>query len=57
MKSSVLPLIFPQGKKGMEMWQLILIILAVIFLLFMIAWYGGLNESIKELLGKLGEMF
>ena len=41
------------GKKGMEMWQLALLILALILLVFVIAWYGGLNKEISGLLGKL----
>ncbi|MBI2102861.1 hypothetical protein HYT55_03410 [Candidatus Woesearchaeota archaeon] len=41
------------GKKGMEMWQLVLMILALILLVFVIAWYGGLNKEISGLLGKL----
>lgn len=40
------------NRKGMEMWQLVMIILAVLFLLFIIAWYGGLNEQLKALLDK-----
>jgi len=42
------------GKKGMEMWQLVLIILAVLLLLFVLIWFSGLNEGVAGLLEKLG---
>ena len=42
-----------KSKKGMEMWQLVMIILAVMLLLFVIAWYSGLNDQIRGLLDKL----
>jgi len=45
------------GKRGMEMWQLVLIILVLILLLFVIGWYGGLNEGLGSLLDKLGGIF
>lgn len=48
---------FPKGKKAMEMWQIVLLILAIIFLLFMLIWFGGLRDTIVELLVKLGDMF
>jgi len=38
------------------MQQLILIVLAVILLLFVIAWYSGLGDVIKDLLNKFGNM-
>ena len=41
------------GKKGMEMWQLILMILALVLLLFVIAWYGGLGGELSGLFDKL----
>ena len=41
------------GKKGMEMWQLVMLILLLILLVVVLAWYGDLGNSIKELLGKL----
>lgn len=48
---------FPLGKKAMEMWQIVLLILAIIFLLFMLIWFGGLRGTIVELFTKLGDMF
>lgn len=47
---------FPKGKKAMETWQLVMIILALILLVFVLAWYGGLSDKIKDLLGSLGKM-
>ncbi|HIH10803.1 TPA: hypothetical protein HA241_01295 [Candidatus Woesearchaeota archaeon] len=43
------------GKKGMEMWELVFIILALILLVFVIAWYAGLNDTIADLLKKFGD--
>lgn len=43
---------FISGKKGMEMWQLVLLILALVLLVFLIAWYGGLNKELGSLLEK-----
>lgn len=42
------------NKQGMELWQLVMIILAVLLLLFLITWYGGLNEQLAALLEKAG---
>jgi len=47
---------FPSGKKGMEMWQLVLIILVLILLMAVLAWYGYLGGELKGFLGKLGEL-
>ena len=44
-------------RKGMEMWQLVLMVLAIILLLFMLAWYGVLGSSAEKLLGKVGDLF
>jgi hypothetical protein len=44
------------GKKGMEMWQLVLIILVLILLLAVLAWYGVLGGELKGLFGKLGDL-
>jgi len=44
------------NKKGMEMWQLVLMILAILLLLFMIVWYGALNNDLGDLFGKLGDL-
>ena len=34
----------------MEMWQLIMIVLAVLLLVFVLAWYFGLKEKLVEML-------
>jgi uncharacterized protein YpmS len=45
------------GKKGtMEMWQIIMIILALILLFFVGMWYFGLNETARKLLDKLSSI-
>ena len=44
------------GKKGMETWQLMLMILAILLLLFFITWYGLLKGQLGDLLEKLGEI-
>lgn len=43
-------------KKGMEMWQLVMIILVLILLLAVLVWYGFLGGEIKGVLGKLGDL-
>ncbi|HLC81896.1 MAG TPA: hypothetical protein VJH68_04525 [Candidatus Nanoarchaeia archaeon] len=46
------------NKNGeMEMWQIVLIILSVLLLLFLLVWFGQLGGDLKGLLGKLGEIF
>jgi autotransporter translocation and assembly factor TamB len=47
--------LFPD-KKGMEMWKLVSIILVIILLLFVLAWYGGLRGELSSLLERLGEL-
>jgi len=42
-----------KNKKGMEMWQLVLLVLSLILLLFVIAWYGGLRNELSGLFDKL----
>ncbi len=44
------------GKKGLEMQQLILILLAILLLVFVGAWFFGLNEKSAELLDKFGSL-
>lgn len=44
------------GKRGMEMWQLVMLILVLIFLFAVIVWYGFLGGEISGLLSKLGEL-
>ena len=47
---------FPRGKKGMEMWMLVLMILAILLLIFVVAWYSGLNMGIESMFNKLGSL-
>lgn len=47
---------FPHGKKGMEMWQLVLIIIALLLLFAVLAWYGGLNKELGALLDRLNTL-
>lgn len=47
---------FITNKKGMEFWQLVLIILAALMLLFFIVWYGVLGGNIEELIDKFGRL-
>jgi type VI protein secretion system component VasF len=44
-------------KKGMETWQLVLIILAVLLLVFLIFWFSVLGTELGDLLKKLGGIF
>jgi len=39
------------AKKGMEMWEIVIIILALVLLLAVIIWYGILGGEIKSLFG------
>jgi hypothetical protein len=48
--------LIPAGKKGMETWHLVLLILALLLLLFVIAWFTALNNDLAGLLGKLGDL-
>jgi hypothetical protein len=45
------------GKKGATMWQLAMMILAVLFLIFLLVWYGGLGEQLGNLVDKIGGLF
>ncbi len=45
-----------KNKKGMETWQLVLIILALILLLVVLGFFVGLNEEAKNLLQKFGDI-
>jgi hypothetical protein len=49
--------LFPKGKKAMEMWQIVMIILAVMLLLFFITWYGVLGGKLGGFFKKLGDLF
>jgi uncharacterized protein YpmS len=45
------------NKKGeMEVWQLVMIILAILLLLAFIVWYSFLGDSADSLFGKLGDL-
>ena len=41
------------NKKGLEMWQLVLLILSLIFLLAVMVWYGFLGGELSGLLDGL----
>tara|TARA_Y100000310_G_C20555316_1_gene750199 strand:+ start:548 stop:691 length:144 start_codon:yes stop_codon:yes gene_type:complete len=43
-----------KGKKGMEMWVLVLMILSIILLILVIVWYKDLGSFMKEILSRLG---
>lgn len=45
------------NKKGMEMWQLVMMILAILLLVFMGMWYSGLGDKLGDLLNRLGDWF
>ena len=45
------------SKKGMEMWQIVLLVLMMIFILFLIFFAGDLNTKIGNLLGGIGDMY
>ena len=47
---------FIKGKKGMEIWQLIFLVLAILLLVFALAWMSGLNGHLKGLFGKMGSL-
>ena len=44
------------NKKGMEMWQLVMIILALLLLFFALTWFTVLNNDLEGLLGGLGDL-
>ena len=39
---------FIKGKIGMEIWQLIFLVLAILLLVFALAWMSGLNGHLKK---------
>lgn len=39
------------NKKGMEFWQLVLIVLAVLIMLFFIVFYNQLGDKLREIIG------
>ncbi len=46
-----------KSKKGMDAWQLVLIVLAVLLLLFMLIWYGVLRQDLENLSSLFGGLF
>ena len=40
-------------KKGMEMWQILLLVLSILILLFMLIFYGQLDAKIGDTFDKL----
>lgn len=45
------------NKKGIEMQQIILIVLALFLLFFFLAWYGALGKDLGGLFNKLADWF
>lgn len=46
------------NRKGeMEMWQIVLMILAILLFIVILMWYGGLGKQIDDFLTRIGEMF
>lgn len=45
------------NKKGMEMWQLLFLLGALILLLVMLLWFGVLKSDLTALLEKAGGLF
>ncbi len=45
------------NSRGMEMWQIVLIDLALFLLFFMFIWSGSLGEKMSSILGSFKEMF
>ncbi len=43
--------------KGMEMWQLVLIVLALLLFFAMLIWFGALNKDLGGLLDAFGNLF
>ena len=47
---------FPTGKKAMEIWFLVILILLLIFLVTILVLYGGLGDQLEKLLNKFGDL-
>jgi hypothetical protein len=43
------------NKKGAETWQIALIVLGLIFLIILLAWYSDLGSSLGDLFKKFGD--
>ena len=50
---NMINVLFPQGKKAMEVWMLVFIILAIILLVLVVSWYFFLAQSSENYLDKL----
>ncbi len=44
-------------KAEMEMWQIVLMILAILMLIIFLMWYGGIGEQIDNFLTRIGDLF
>lgn len=44
-------------KAEMEMWQIVLMILAILLFIVILMWYGELGEQIEQFLTRIGELF
>lgn len=49
--------LFPHGKKGMEMWEIIALVLAAFLLLFFLFWFSDLDQKLWKFLSTLGDLF
>ena len=45
------------NKKAMEMWQLVMLIMALLLLFALLAWYGASGQNLEVLFTKMGEVF
>jgi hypothetical protein len=45
------------NKKGMEVWQIVLMILALLFLAAFLFFYGQIGEWLKGLFANFGRLF
>jgi len=43
-------------KRGMEMWMLVMIILSLVLLFFIIAWYTGLGDQLGKMVNKVSDL-
>lgn len=44
-------------KAEMEMWQIVLMILAILLLIIFLMWYGGVGDQIEQFLTRIGDLF
>lgn len=49
-------MLFMDKRGEMEMWQIVLMILAIIMLLAFLVWYSFLSDSASNLLQRVGNM-